>query len=256
MSAATSSLLRRLGFVAAGVAAVAASLGGPAVVAGAAPAPTVAVSPDSGLTDGQVVTVRAAGLPADRTIQVEQCQGTAAAPPPDNTGCDGLTLDTQATTDDQGNYVNAARGSDGTTGYRVYARPSPRLRSPTTITCDATRDCVLYVGVDQNDFSAPHVFADIRFAPGVVVAAPVPERPAAPVPERPAGPSTAATAATAAAGARPRAGSPPPAALPFTGPPPVAPLAVAGALLVASASLARRRALRPAPLPVRLRRRP
>jgi Neocarzinostatin family len=206
---------------------------------------SVSATPASGLTDGQIVAVRAAGLPPEHTIQVEQCAGTAAVPPPDNTACDALTLDTQAGTDAQGNYVNGPGDGNGDTGFRVYTRPSPLLASPTTITCDGTHPCVLYVGVDQNDFSKPHVFADIRFGPTVVAPgqAPVVVTPQA----APAATTTpiAATAVTTtsptAAPASATAGAP---ALAFTGGPPLVPgLAALGLAAVAISSLARRRML-------------
>jgi hypothetical protein len=218
-----------------------------------APAVSVSVSPASGLTDGQIVALHATGLPAEHTIQVEECAGTLSTPPPDNTACDGLTLDTQAGTDASGNYVNAP-GANGSSGYLVYSRPSPLLNSPTTIICDATHPCVLYVGVDQNDFSKPHAFAEIRFGPGVVAPATTPPAPGIPVISgAPVGgqatlthlaaPATTAPVTTAPASAGVAGDGA--ASLAFTGPAPLAPgLAGLGLVGVLLASLGRRRMLR------------
>jgi Neocarzinostatin family len=214
---------------------------------------SVSVTPATGLTDGQIVAVHAGGLPPEHTIQVEQCAGTAAAPPPDNTACDGLTLDTQAGSDAAGQYVNAPGDVGGDTGFRVYTRPSRLLNAPTTITCDAAHPCVLYVGVDQNDFSKPHAFAEIRFAGGVVAppavsvpasGVPVSGLPAGGVPAavviRPAPPTTAATTAVSAAPAATGGAS-----LAFTGASAFVPATAAlGLAAVAIASVARRRLLR------------
>lgn len=215
--------------------------------------PVASVTPASGLTDGQIVAVHAGGLPPEHTIQVEQCAGTVARPPTDNTACDGLTLDTQAGTDAHGNYVNAPGDSNGDTGVVVYTRPSPLLKSPTTIVCDGAHPCVLYVGVDQNDFSQPHVFTDITFTPGVVapgagtVLAPGAGAPAVTVsqlatPSTTGAPAPAALPASAGVPVRGTGGGP--TALAFTGAPPFVPgLAALGLAAVAIASLARRRTL-------------
>jgi hypothetical protein len=211
---------------------------------------SASVAPATGLTDGQIVAVQAGGLPPEHTIQIEQCAGTAAAPPPDNTACDALTLDTQAGTDAGGRYVNAPGDPSGDTGFRVYTRPSRLLNAPTTITCDAAHSCVLYVGVDQNDFSKPHAFGDIRFAGGVVapaVSAPAAGAPAAGAPAvvvtHLAPPTATGTTAAIAAGAAPTAGGGH--SLAFTGVSPLFPgLAGLGLAAVAIASVARRRLLR------------
>ena len=222
--------------------AVAGVVGSLPVPAGAAAGPAVAtVTPSARLTDGQFVAVHASGLPPERTIQVEECAGTTAAPPTDNGSCDGLTLDTQAGTDAHGTYGNSPDDANGDTGYRVYTRPSRLLNSPTTIACDARHPCVLYIGVDQNDFSKEHVFVDIAFDAGVLA-------PAAATAPATTTTTTAPAAVTlidlASAPARPAGGSSP-ASLAFTGPSPYAgALAGVGLFTAVAGSLARRRALR------------
>jgi len=123
--------------------------------AGAVTGPAATVTPHTNLTDGQSVAISASGFPADRTLQVEECAGTTANPPTDNTACDGITLDSSTGTDSQGNYDNPA--------YTVYLRPNS-LPSPATISCDASHACVLFIGVDQNNLSQPHAFADLSFS--------------------------------------------------------------------------------------------
>ena len=49
-------------------------------------------------------------------------------------------------------------------GYTVYALPdtdpATLAESPTgTPVCDLSDECVLYIGENQNDFGAPHVFS-------------------------------------------------------------------------------------------------
>jgi Neocarzinostatin family len=144
-------------------------------------AASATATPGTGLHDGQILSVSGAGLPANTTVQIMECQGTAATPPPDNGSCDGNTLDTQATTDGGGAFVNAAGDANGDSGYKVYALGTPGLTFPnSTIRCDVSHACVLYVGVDQNNFSAAHTFVDIAFAaPPATVVAPISPSPQA-----------------------------------------------------------------------------
>jgi hypothetical protein len=240
------SLLRTVSLLAAS--AVFIGVGALPAPAGAAVNQAAAVAPSTRLTDGQLVAVHASGLPAQHTIQVEQCAGTTAAPPPDNGACDGLTLDTQAGTDAQGNYSNSPGDANGDTGVRVYTRPSRLLDSPTTIACDALHPCVLYVGIDQNDFSKEHVFVDIAFAAGVLA-------PAAGLPPAAAagGGATTTTTSPVTVTLIDHASVPAPSlpagstsgSLALTGPSPyAATLAGAALFTVLAGSLARRRALR------------
>jgi hypothetical protein len=141
------------------LACVVVTVAGTSVPALATTSPTASVTPATGVADGQTVTVSASGLPPNHAIQVEECAGTVDNPPTDNTSCDGVTLDSSTDTDAGGAYTN--------TGYTVYTRPSSLLPSPATITCDAGHPCVLYVGVDQNNFSSAHAFAALTFSDSV-----------------------------------------------------------------------------------------
>ena len=153
-------------------------------VVGFVPAAFAAASgtatPSTGLHDAQILSVSGSGLPANTTVQIMECQGTAATPPSDNTSCDGSSLDTQASTDGSGAFINAAGDANGDLGYKVYALGTPGSTFPSSaVHCDFTHSCVLYVGVDQNNFSAAHTFVDIAFAPP----APTVVKPTTPTPQ-------------------------------------------------------------------------
>lgn len=133
------------------------------VTPASATGPTAGANPTTNLHDRQVISVQGSGFPANTEIQIEECSGTATSLPADNTSCEGVTLDSQAFTDVTGSFTNAPGDAAGDTGYTVYTIPNPAFQA-TTIQCDSANPCVLYVGVDQNNFSAPHVFVPITFA--------------------------------------------------------------------------------------------
>jgi hypothetical protein len=138
-------------------------------------AASATATPSTNLHDGQILAVSGGGMPANATIQIEECAGTAAAPPTDNGSCDASSLDTQASADGSGAFVNAVGDAAGDSGYKVYTLGVPGSAFPSsTIRCDFTHPCVLYVGVDQNNFSAAHTFVDLTFAsPPATANAPV-----------------------------------------------------------------------------------
>ena len=103
--------------------------------------------------------------PRTARVNVIECAdpgGLASNLPKDITTCDGNTI--------QGNTILV--GSDGSfsqTGYTVYLLPSSSLGEQGNFkpVCNQTNYCVLYVGQDQNDFTAPKVFsAPFLIAPG------------------------------------------------------------------------------------------
>jgi len=122
--------------------------------------PTGAAS-TSAFSSGQSIDV---SIPANSDlvpgtkVNIEECAdpgGTPANLPTNASTCDGNTV--------QGNtvYVNAD-GSVLDLDYNVYALPdATSLGEPPTAApaCDATDECVLYVGENQGDFSQPHVFS-------------------------------------------------------------------------------------------------
>jgi hypothetical protein len=134
------------------------------LLSGSAPAgastPTLTVSPSSDLHDGESVSVslgpNAVFTPSSR-VNILECAdpgGSAANLPKSDSTCDGNTI--------QGNTILvAANGSASDQNYTIYMLPSPELgeQSNNQPVCDQTNPCVLYVGQNQNDFTAPKVFS-------------------------------------------------------------------------------------------------
>lgn len=130
-------------------------------VAGASAAPpSLNVSPHGNYSDGQTVTVAAGPnsyfTPHSR-VNILECAdpgGLATNLPKDNTTCDGNTI--------QGSTILvAADGSFSESAYLIYLLPSPTLgeQSNNRPICNEANYCVLYVGQNQNDFTAPKVFS-------------------------------------------------------------------------------------------------
>jgi hypothetical protein len=130
--------------------------------------PTLEVSPAGNLSDGQTITV-AAGANGYFTphagVKILECAdpgGTQANLPKDDSTCDGNTI--------QG--ISILVGNDGSfsdTTYQVYMLPSQALGEQSNFKpiCNQTNYCVLYVGQNQNDFTAPKVFsAPFLISPG------------------------------------------------------------------------------------------
>jgi hypothetical protein len=137
---------------------------GLATPARAADGPTATITPSTGLTNGKVVTVTGSGFPPSDAIVLTECAGTVADPPTDAISCDGNTTDASANADIRGNFVNAPGANNGSNGYTVRA---VGMNGVLGITCDATHPCVLYVGVQLDDFSQPHTFVDLQWAASV-----------------------------------------------------------------------------------------
>jgi hypothetical protein len=80
--------------------------------------------------------------------------GSLANLPKSDSTCDGNTI--------QGNtMLVAANGSASDSNYTIYLLPSAALgeQSNNQPVCNQTNPCVLYVGQNQNDFTAPKVFS-------------------------------------------------------------------------------------------------
>jgi hypothetical protein len=125
-----------------------------------APPPVLSVSPSSGLLDGKTVSVSVGPngfFTPGAHVNILECAdkgGTPANLPKDDSTCDGNTI--------QGPTVLvAANGSFSDAAYTVYELPSPALgeQHNTQPICNTTNQCVLFVGQNQNDFSAPKVFS-------------------------------------------------------------------------------------------------
>ena len=140
--------------------------------------PTASITPGRGLVDRQVVTVKAAGLPPNTNIEVLECGGTVDAPPNDALSCDGYSEDATGYSDIRGNFIDTPGDRSGTYGYRVLILPSA-LEHGAIVSCDARHPCVLYVGVNINDFKQPHTFVPLDYASTAVGSIPGPQTKAA-----------------------------------------------------------------------------
>jgi hypothetical protein len=105
---------------------------------------TVSVGPNSTFTPGAGISILECADPG----------GSPSNLPSDETTCDGNTI----------NNDSIIVGSDGSFSYGayvIYALPSAALGEGSSgePKCDATDACVLYVGQNQGDFSAPKVFS-------------------------------------------------------------------------------------------------
>jgi hypothetical protein len=137
-------------------------LAGIAIVgsAGASAPPSVSVSPAGSFSSGQTVSVTVGPnnfFTPHARVNILECAdpgGSVANLPKDITSCDGDTI--------EGNSILVADdGSFSDSAYPVYAVPNSALgeQPDDQPTCNQTNPCVLYVGQDQNDFTAPKVFS-------------------------------------------------------------------------------------------------
>jgi len=152
------------------VAFIATSAGAVAIApyAAASSPPQLQVSPSGNYQDGEKLTVGVGPngyfSPHSR-VNIIECTdpgGLASNLPKDITTCDGNTI--QGTT-----ILVGANGSFSQSDYPVYMLPSSTLGEQNNALpiCNQTNYCVLYVGQDQNDFTAPKVFsAPFLISPG------------------------------------------------------------------------------------------
>jgi hypothetical protein len=128
--------------------------------ANASAPPSVNLSPSGNYTDGQSISVSVGPngyFTPHAGVKILECAdpgGLTANLPTDNTTCDGNTI--------QGASILVANdGSFSESGYQVYLLPNPILgeQSNDQPICNQTHACVLYVGQNQNDFTAPKVFS-------------------------------------------------------------------------------------------------
>ncbi len=142
-----------------------------ALPAGAA-GPTLTIAPGGALHDGESISVSVGPnsvFTPHSHVNILECAdpgGTAAHLPTDESTCDGNSIESNT-------ILVGADGSFSETSYTIYALPSSTLgeQSNDQPVCNATNDCVLYIGQDQGDFTAPKIFsAPFAVAPGTVPA--------------------------------------------------------------------------------------
>jgi hypothetical protein len=138
--------------------------------------PAVSLSPSGNFTDGQTISVSVGSnsyFTPHAGVNILECAdrgGLAANLPTDISACDGSTI--------QGTTVLVANdGSFSESSYQVYALPSSTLgeQANDKPICNQTNYCVLYVGQNQNDFTAAKAFsAPFLITPGAASAAAAP----------------------------------------------------------------------------------
>ncbi|MHB8681847.1 MAG: Ig-like domain-containing protein [Acidimicrobiales bacterium] len=127
--------------------------------------PTVTLNPAppaGGYTDQQLITVSVGPnslFSPGQTVNVLECNDPGGSPanlPTDVSSCDGATI--QPTT-----LLANADGSFTLNDYQLFELPNLALgenNNPySPARCDRSNPCVLYVGMDQNDFTQPKVFS-------------------------------------------------------------------------------------------------
>ena len=125
-----------------------------------AASPVLTVTPGGSLHDGQTIDLSVGPntlFTPHARVNVLECadpHGTAANLPTDLSTCDGNTI--QANT-----VLVGANGSFSVEGYTVFQLPSTALGELANYqpVCNASNPCVLYIGQDQNDFTAPKIFS-------------------------------------------------------------------------------------------------
>jgi hypothetical protein len=150
---------RRLGM--GGVAAAAmVAVGSIAPWAWGAGTPTLTMTPaptDHPYADGQSLTLSVgpnSRFSAHTRIEVLECAAPKGVVPVDDSTCDGNTAQ-------YGSVLVEPDGSLQVPAYTLYQLPSAALgeQSNHAPVCNATQECVLYIGQDQNDFSQPKMFS-------------------------------------------------------------------------------------------------
>jgi hypothetical protein len=120
---------------------------------------SLTVSSLTGLQSGGSITVSIGAnsiFTPHSHVNILECAdpgGSSANLPKDITTCDGNSI--------QGNTVLVAVDGSFSTSYTVYSLPNALLgeQSNAQPICDQTHQCVLYVGQNQNDFTAPKLFS-------------------------------------------------------------------------------------------------
>lgn len=87
-------------------------------------------------------------------IEVLECAAPKGVLPVDDSTCDGNTAQ-------YGSVLVAANGSLQVPAYTLYQLPNATLgeQNNHAPVCNASEECVLYLGQDQNDFTRPKIFS-------------------------------------------------------------------------------------------------
>jgi hypothetical protein len=142
------------------IVAMTATIGSVQLAAASDSPPLLVVSPSANLHDGESISVSVGAngyFTPDAHVNILECAdpgGSVANLPKNIDTCDGNTI--------QGNTVLiASNGSFSEPDYTVYQLPSSILgeQSNSQPVCNQANPCVLYIGQNQNDFTAPKEFS-------------------------------------------------------------------------------------------------
>jgi LPXTG-motif cell wall-anchored protein len=228
--------------------------------------PKLAMTPGSNLHNGESIAISVGQngyFTPNSRVNILECSdpdGTTANLPVNDSTCDGNTIQPDS----------VLVGSDGSfqdLSYTIYSLPNPALgeQANSQPICSQSNECVLYIGQNQNDFTAPKEFsAPFTIAPAsgstsTTTLAPTTTTSPSNLQSASASSTSTSTSTTAAAvGQSGTAGDDPavalaepsadPSTLPNTGPPAGAAWIVAmGTLLVFLGSLGRHHSARVRP---------
>jgi hypothetical protein len=123
------------------------------------------VNANAPFASGQVIDVK---IPPNSTfrpgagIKILECGAPHGVLPTDPSACDGLTIQPDTVLAQRDGSVNYTRTAT-TSGYTVYAVPNYHSLGENkdgSPVCNTTHLCVLYVGQNQLDFTAPHFWSE------------------------------------------------------------------------------------------------
>ena len=116
-------------------------------------------------SSGQVIQVK---IPANSTlrpgagIRIVECAAPRGVVPTDPSACDGTTIQGDTVLVNANGSVDYTR-TKVTSGYTVYALPDFHSLGESKDglpVCNTTHLCVLYIGENQLDFTAPHYWSE------------------------------------------------------------------------------------------------
>jgi hypothetical protein len=116
-------------------------------------------TPGTPFDSGQVIEVKVPAntiFPPSQNVQIQECQALPGGLPPTSiTACDGLT--TYPSTN-----LPKADGSFDIKDYSLYSLPNALSLGETpssAVHCDLGHPCVLYIGLNAQDFTQPHIWS-------------------------------------------------------------------------------------------------
>lgn len=128
--------------------------------------PNAGFTADTPFSSGQVISVvipaNTAFAGSNANINVIECSAPNGVVPTDPSNCDGNTI--------QGDTILPnADGSFSYSTYTLFALPDPNFESGgggPACGLTAATECILYIGNNQNDFTAPHLWSQPFFING------------------------------------------------------------------------------------------